>query len=72
MAATIAKAVGMSKTNSKEVTRLGHEASLGEANTWRTFTCCYVRKNGSGYVKVTRDGKLIHEFSFGPEGDTDA
>lgn len=68
MAATIAKCIGIDLNRRKVETRLGHRASEAQANTYRTFTTCYVSKDGSGYVEVTRDGKTLHRFEFGPEG----
>ncbi len=67
MAATIAKAIGYDKTRTKTTHRLGSVSSEGEANTWRTFTTCHVNRDGSGYVKVTRDGDTLHLFTFGEE-----
>lgn len=68
MAATIARATGYDKSGrAKETTRLGSHSARGDANTWHTFATCYVEADGSGYVMVTRDGKTIHEFSWGPE-----
>jgi len=67
MANTIAKAYGSDSTRVKETHRLGSRSAMGEANTWRTFTTCFVASDGSGYVRVIRDGKVIHEYQFGPE-----
>ena len=70
MAATMSKARGIRKDGypqSRLATRLGHGAAEGEANTWRTFTLCHVNKDGSGFVEVKRDGKVMHRFEFGPE-----
>lgn len=67
MAATIAKATGYDSNRTKEAHRLGSIAAVGQANTWRTFAEAYIEKDGSGYVRVTRDGKLLHCWAFGPE-----
>lgn len=67
MAATIAKAFGGDSTREKAVHRLGSLYSRAEANTWRTFVTAFVKKDGSGYVEVRRNGKTIHEFEFGAE-----
>lgn len=67
MANTIAIATGMDNHRQKEAHRLGHYASQAQANTWRTFTSCYVQADGSGYVLVRRDGETLHKFEFGPE-----
>lgn len=67
MAATIAIATGLDKTRVKTVHRLGSTASTGEANTYRTFAKCHIRKDGSGFVEVVRDGREIHRHVFGPE-----
>ena len=69
MAATIAKCTGYDASREKNRTALGSVAARGEANTWRTFTTCCVDKDGSGYVRVVRDGKELHSFEFGPEGE---
>jgi hypothetical protein len=69
MANTIAKAVGYDKNRSKETHRLGSELAYVEAATYRTFARAEVYKNGSGSIYVTRDGKVIHEFSFPEEKD---
>ncbi|KKM09620.1 hypothetical protein LCGC14_1722700, partial [marine sediment metagenome] len=57
MAATIAIAIGEDKTHTKRVTRLGSVGSIGQANTWRTFSMCIVRPDGSGWVQVVQNGK---------------
>ena len=69
MAATIAKCVGNDTNRAKTASRLGSQSATGQANTWRTFTTCYVERDGSGYVRVVRGGKTLHEFTFGPEGE---
>ena len=67
MAATIAHAIGGDSSRVKETHRLGSQYSEARANTWRTFTTAFVSRDGSGYVRVTRDGETIHRFEFGPE-----
>lgn len=67
MAATIARATGYDSKRTKDVHRLGSVASRAEANTWRTFAAVYIEKDGSGYVNVARDGKLLYHWAFGPE-----
>ena len=67
MAATIAICTGYDKAREKEAHRLGSERSIAHANTWRTFTTCLIRKDGSGAVSVERDGVIIHEYVFGKE-----
>jgi hypothetical protein len=69
MAATIAKAIGHDSGRSKETHRLGSQSSQVHANTWRTFTTAIVNRDGSGYVEVRRDNRILHTFEFGPEGD---
>jgi hypothetical protein len=68
MANTIAKAEGFDKVRVKEAHRLGSEAAKVQANTWHTFVTAYVEKDGQGYVRVERDGMVLHSFDFGPEG----
>ena len=67
MAATMAICKGFDKSRVKEDHRLGHAASEGQANTWRTFTTCHVNKDGSGFIQVRRDDVTIHYFEFGAE-----
>lgn len=67
MAATIAKCIGYDRTRIKMEHRLGHQAAEAQANTWRTYCTAYVSKDGTGYVRVLRDGKELHFFPFGPE-----
>ena len=67
MANTIAIARGEDSSRVKEAHRLGAQGATAEANTWRTFTRCHVRKDGSGYVEVRRDGETIHSFEFDAE-----
>lgn len=69
MAATIAKACGEDSTRSKRVRRLGSQASSVEAATWRTFARATVYKDGSGYIEVCRDGKVLHSFNFKAENN---
>ena len=69
MAATIAIARGYDSSRIKEVHRLGSRHSAAEANTWRTFTYAGVNADGSGMVRVMRDGIEIHRFEFGPESE---
>ena len=67
MAATIARAKGYDSSRSKEVHRLGSEQAWAQAATWRTFAEVEVRRDGSGMVRVLRDGAELHRFGFGPE-----
>ena len=67
MAKTIAYASGQDKTHVKTVHRLGSVRSLVEAATWRTFVRASVNADGSGVVRVSRDGTVIHEFRFDKE-----
>mgnify|MGYP000872259266 CR=1 FL=1 len=67
MAATIAPCFGTDKNRTKSDHRLGSESSRGEAATWRTTAVAVVFKNGSGYVRVERDGVVIHEHRFEAE-----
>lgn len=67
MANTIATAIGSDSSRDKSETRLGSVSSTGKAATYRTFAEAFVRKDGSGYVEVKRDGKVIHIFEFDAE-----
>ena len=70
MAATIAKAMGHDSNRVKTVHRLGSAAAQVEAATWRTFVEAWVNRDGSGFVCITRDGKLLHHWTFDAEGLT--
>lgn len=67
MAKTIAIAYGYDSSRVKEVHRLGSTCAQAQANTWRTFTTCEVRADGSGFVRVVRDGEVVHKFEFEAE-----
>jgi hypothetical protein len=67
MANCIAICTGIDNSRQKEDRRLGAYAAQAQANTWRTFTTCYVNKDGSGYVIVSRNGETLHKYEFGPE-----
>ena len=69
MSATIANAYGYDNIRTKETHRLGSQAAQAEANTWRTFTTCYVNRDGVGHIEVKRDGKTLHYFSFEKESE---
>jgi len=66
MAATIAKCIGHDNTRRKVEQRLGSVASEAQANTWHTFTTCYVWRDGSGYIEVKRGDRTIR-VNFGAE-----
>jgi hypothetical protein len=70
MAATIAKAIGYDSTRVKETHRLGSQGSWAQAATWRTFAEAGIERDGSGYIKVVRDGKTIHSFYFEKEDES--
>lgn len=70
MANTIARCTGIDGTGrTKEASRLGSRSASGEANTWKTFTKCFINSDGSGYVEVKRDGNVLHRFDFGSENE---
>jgi len=69
MARTIAKAFAENPTTRSSVTRLGNTSSTGEANTWRTFSSTRIMADGSGCFRLVRDNKVIHEYTWGPEGE---
>ena len=71
MANTIAQAIGNDLYRSKKVNRLGSKSVEVSAATWETFVHARVLADGSGYVAITRHGKLIHNFTFGPETEED-
>ena len=67
MAATIARATGFDSSRVKETHRLGSTASTATAATWETFATAHIRRDGSGYVEVTRNGRTLHRFDFEAE-----
>lgn len=67
MANTIATCIGSDRSRDKVEHRLGAVSATARADTWRTFTTCHVWADGSGFVRVVRDGAVIHEWSFGDE-----
>ncbi len=68
MAATIAKARGVDHSGRvKDTHRVGSERALVEAATWHTKVVAEVRADGSGYMEMSRDGKIVHFFDFRAE-----
>lgn len=67
MANTIAKATGIDSTRRKHVTRLGSVSAEVEAATWRTFVRAEVRKDGSLFIEVERDGIIVNRYELGAE-----
>jgi len=65
----MAIAIGSDKSRDKECHRLGSTRAEGQANTWHTFTRCVVFADGSGRTSVTRYGKVLNFFDFGPENE---
>lgn len=71
MAATIARAQGYRRDGSpqnREATRLGSGMAEAMANTWKTFTECSIKADGSGYIRVGR-GSRSFIYTFGPESE---
>lgn len=68
MAATRARAIGHDSSRSKETSRLGAHSAEGHADTWKTFTECYVHQDGSGHLDVRREGVTLR-IMFGPESE---
>ncbi len=70
MANCMATCEGFDKNRIKEDHRLGSESAKGTASTWSTDATAFVRKDGSGYVRVSRhQSGAIHYFEFGPENE---
>jgi hypothetical protein len=71
MAATRGTVQGYTKAGNAQQ---GQQSALGggsveaHADTWKTFSRCAVRADGSGYIEVRRGDKIIY-FYFGPETD---
>jgi hypothetical protein len=72
MANCIAECYGYNSSRTKDAHRLGSQGAKGKPSTWRTFATAYVGADGGGYVKVERDGKTLHEFSFDGESEKPA
>lgn len=68
MANTIAICRGVHRTRVTEASRLGSESAQAEANTWHTFSRTTMHADGSGAFQVTRDGRVLHRYAWGPEG----
>ena len=64
MANCIAIATGYDKGRAKTVHRLGSDDAIVDANTWQTFVHASVRKDGTVYLRVTRNGIILHEWSY--------
>ena len=64
MAKTIARATGYDSSRVKETHRLVSRAANAVAATWHTCATAYVCADGSGYIKVTRNGQILHHFDF--------
>lgn len=69
MANCYAGCIGADSSRIKEDHRLGSENATGIAKTWKTTATAFVRKDGSGYVQVEQNGRLIHSYSFNMETD---
>jgi hypothetical protein len=69
MAKTIARAIGYDNGRRKETHRLGSVSSFAEAATWRTFAQAEVKADGSGFIRVVRDGQTMFGWDFGPESE---
>lgn len=68
MEATQAVAIGHHGTvSTPKSTRLGNDSAEAQANTNKTFATVIMRKNGSGYLKVKRNGELIVCETWGKE-----
>lgn len=66
MAATIARATGHDSVRSKRVHRLGSHSSAVQAATYQTFAEAVVYADGSGEIRVRRNGRTFC-YDFGPE-----
>lgn len=69
MAATIAECIGHDRSREKEDHRLGSEAATGKASTWETFAIAHVKRDGSGYLEVKRNGRTYAVY-FNAEGES--
>ena len=65
---TIAHAVGYDASGRvKRAHRLGSAQAEAVATTTRTRATAIVTADGSGIVRIMRDGEQIHFHEFGPE-----
>lgn len=53
----------------RPVTRLGHRYLQGDLHTWRTRASVTVWRDGRTFVRVVRDGVLLHEFEIEAEAE---
>ena len=68
MANTIARAIGYDGSGRvKRAHRFGSVQAETVAATGRTFAMAIVSGDGSGIVRIMRDGEQIHFHEFGPE-----
>ena len=76
MAGNIARAIAVGVNVQNEASRLGTVSAEAQANTFKTFTTCVVKADGSGFVKVVREigGKRIQlvSVSFEEEAGSNA
>ena len=64
MAATRGIVWGYDKTRTKERSTLGSAACEASVATWNTFIESFIRADGTGYVTIKRDGKIIHGYTL--------
>ncbi len=67
MAKCYAGCIGCDSSRTKEDHRLGSESAEGFAKTWKTTATAFVKRDGSGYVQVLRNGRLEHAYHFPAE-----
>ena len=64
MAATIAEAWGYDKTREKYTHRLGSQRAIVRAATWHTEVYATVDRDGTVFVKVSRNGLTTHSYAL--------
>lgn len=69
MAATRAWLETADSSRRKTASRLGSQYAEAHADTWATFATAHVNRDGSGYIEVRRNGKVLHDFHFYPEDE---
>jgi hypothetical protein len=51
----------------REVTRLGRREIWARVHTWQTFVIVHLRADGSGSVRIARNGATLDEISIKSE-----
>ena len=64
MAATRGLVWGYDKSRTKERSTLGSVSCEATVATWNTFIESYIRADGTGHVRIKRNGVVIHQYNI--------